>query len=403
MQTNSIPRHRAVEFGIYRDGDNNLDASQAEVLNQALAVSAKDSRVAFTVEDTTARSKDDLHTDRYVIVDGKVQQTQVSVPDDMASPENLAKFVARTLDEAERNGATQTWIDLVDHGAGDGGGLEADSTGHVMPMPKIANAIADGIALHAKEHPEDADRGVDGVVANQCLMSSLGFADALSHAGVKYLAASPETMVSPGVPSTVATAIAQHTDDPTAMADAVVGDVMGKKYDPGIGTRYGPAAAFDVIDLDGKKMRAVESSVKSLNDAIADAARHNRETRSAIRDDIKANDGMVRFPGSKGLPWHADRPAIATYTTLASDGRLDAGLRAKAHAASDAVRDLVMSHKESDNFAPFGGSDYSDAVGPTVHLPITQKQIDPWAPAVSETNNRFFQETDEAKVISAIA
>ena len=30
-------------------------------------------------------------------------------------------------------------------------------------MPDIAGAVADGVALHAKEHPEDAGRGVDGV------------------------------------------------------------------------------------------------------------------------------------------------------------------------------------------------------------------------------------------------
>jgi hypothetical protein len=41
----------------------------------------------------------------------------------------------------------------------------------------MAQAIADGVALHAKEHPEDAGRGVDGVVANQCLMDTLGFAE----------------------------------------------------------------------------------------------------------------------------------------------------------------------------------------------------------------------------------
>jgi hypothetical protein len=62
-----------------------------------------------------------------------------------------------------------------------------------MSMPDMAKAIADGIALHRKEHPEDANRTVDGVVANQCLMSTMGFADALSRVGVKYLAASPET------------------------------------------------------------------------------------------------------------------------------------------------------------------------------------------------------------------
>jgi hypothetical protein len=37
-----------------------------------------------------------------------------------------------------------------------------------------------------------SNRGVDGVVANQCLMNTMGFADALSRAGVKFLAASLE-------------------------------------------------------------------------------------------------------------------------------------------------------------------------------------------------------------------
>ena len=34
----------ALEFGIYRDGDNNLDHEQALVINQALNVSSRDSR-----------------------------------------------------------------------------------------------------------------------------------------------------------------------------------------------------------------------------------------------------------------------------------------------------------------------------------------------------------------------
>jgi len=62
-----------------------------------------------------------------------------------------------------------------------------------MSIPDMAKAIADGVALHAEEHPEDAGRTVDGVVANQCLMDTMGFADALSRVGVKYLAAFPET------------------------------------------------------------------------------------------------------------------------------------------------------------------------------------------------------------------
>ncbi len=46
--------------------------------------------------------------------------------------------------------------------------------------------------MHANEHPEDASRAIDGVVVDQCLMDTMGFANALSRAGVQYLAASLE-------------------------------------------------------------------------------------------------------------------------------------------------------------------------------------------------------------------
>jgi len=401
MQTTIVPAQRALEFGIYRDGDNNLDLSQNEVLRQAIDVSAKHPRIGFAVEDTTSGGGGALHTNDYAIAHGEIGDAHIGKAHDMASETNLARFVAHTLDEAQKSGAKQTWIDLVDHGAGDGGGLEADSTHHVMPMPKIAQAIADGVALHAKEHPEDAGRNVDGVVANQCLMASLGFADALSGVGVKYLAASPETMLSPGTPSTIAEAIASHEDDPQAMARAAVADVMRTKY--GVpGDTFGPAAAFDVLDLDPQKIATMRAGVKSLNDAMAAAARDPRE-RAALRDDIGSIDGMVRFPQSKGLPWHADRPAIATYDAIAKDTRLGDDVRTKALAAERDVNALVLAHRESHGFAPFGGSDYSDAAGPTVHLPTDKKQIDPWAPAISETDNAFYKATDAADLVNALA
>jgi hypothetical protein len=406
----ATPSRRSLEFGIYRDGDNNLDAIQESTLSQALQTSALDARIEFTVEDTTRLRSDgdsivsgSLHTERYVIADGDVARVHEGRAHDMSDESNLARFVARTLDDAERSGAKQTWIDLVDHGGGDGGGLETGD-GAVMPMPEIAKAIADGIALHAQTHPEDAGRGVDGIVANQCLMDTMGFADALSHTGVRYLAASPETMLAPGVPSNVAHAIASHESDPAAMAKAVVGDVMRTRYDAGGFGGFGPAAAFDVLDLDPAKIRQAEASIKSLNDDVA-AQATKTGVRDAVREDARAIDGMVRFPeGGKNLPWRADRPAIAFYDTLASDGRLDVTLRDDARAASDAVRDLVLAHRESDEFKPFGGADYSDAVGPTVHLPTSRREIDPWARAgVSEIDNDFYREVDEAKMTGVIA
>ncbi len=391
---------RSVQFGIYRDGDNNLDSNQCNVLGQAVAVSKHDGAVGFSVQDTTARNGEALHTNSYQIAGGRVQGVQVGKAHDMADPKNLAAFVAQTLDDAQRSGAKQSWIDLVDHGGGDGGGLEADSKHALMSMPGIAAAIAEGERIHAAAHPEDAGRSIDGVVANQCLMSTMGFADALSKVGVKYLAASPETMISPGTPSTVAASIADNVNDPSAMAHGVVNDVMKADYRID-GMPYAPAAAYDVLDLAPQKIGAAEHAIKKLDDALVQAAHHGE--RTAIRSDVAREDGMVRFPGSDGLPWHADRPAIATYGRIAADARLSAEVRADALGAESAVKNLVLAHAESSAYAPFGGSDYRDAAGPTVHLPTSRSQIDPWAPKVSETANAFYHATDEDQLAGVLA
>jgi len=409
MQNVSITptRPRALEFGIYRDGDNNLDASQAGVLAQAHSTSARDASIQFTVEDT-GRDGKRLVSEHYTIQDGitgpsdLLRSGQGDKAENMADPATLARFVKQTLDNAEASGSKQTWIDLVDHGAGDGGGLEADSFKGIMPMPQIAAAIAQGVAMHANEHPEDAGRRIDGVVANQCLMSSLGFADALSRAGVTYLAASPETMLSPGVPSTVAHDIAQHLDDPAVMAQAVVSDVMRTRYATGMGA-IAPAAAFDVLDLAPDKLTSAESAIKTFNDDASTAAT-NDAVRRALAADVGSVPGMVRFPeATSDMPWHADRPAIAVYDTLARDARLSQTLRNEARAAGDAVDALVLAHRESPHFAPFGGSSYRDAAGPTIHAPLSSKQADPWAPAVSETHNAFYKAVDQERFANALA
>ena len=400
MQTILAPR-RTLEFGIYRDGDNNLDAIQESAVAQAIGVSRHDARVAFAVEDTTSHGGDSLETDRFDVADGRITHARSGAAQEMSDPHTLAAFVAHTLDEAEARGTNQTWLDLVDHGGGDGGGLET-SDGHVMPMPQIARAIADGIALHARAHPQDAGRRIDGVVANQCLMATMGFADALSRVGVRYLAASPETMVAPGVPTSVADAIAKNESNPAAMAHAVVGDVMATKYDAGPLGAFTAAGAFDVLDLDRKKLARAEYAIKRLNDALT-ANAEDSTTRRAVRQDVASVDGMARIPDGDALPWRADRPAIAVYERIAGDTRLRAGTRKDANAAAEAVRDLVLAHRESAHFGPLGGADYRDAVGPTVHLPTSRKQIDPWAPAVRETDNAFYRAVDAPSLTRAIA
>lgn len=400
MQAVGPTPRRNLEFGIYRDGDNNLDQSQAVTLGQAVAVSKADSSIDFAIEDTTSRRGDGLQTFDYGIADGVVHNAHDGIGANMASPENLARFVAHTLDEAQKNGAKQTWIELSDHGAGDGGGLQADSSGAIMSIDGMAAAIAKGVAMHAQAHPEDADRKVDGVAANQCLMSSLGFADELSHAGVKFLAASPETMLSPGTPTTVAHAIAQHLDDPAAMADAVCKNVMRFHYGTGQ-QKWQPAACFDVLDLSATKWSAVESDLRTLNDAIGNA---NYAEIAAIRSDARSIDGMVRFPdATPDMPWHADRPAIKLYDTLASDARLGNEIREAAKRTSAAIGGTVLAHAESGRFAPFGGAGYHDATGPTVHFPVSDAQIDPWSPGVSETDNTFYKRVDGAAIANTIA
>jgi hypothetical protein len=396
----------AVQFGLYRDGENNLDTVQSPVIDQAFAVSERDHRVAFTVEDTTARRDftgiTSARTESYAIRDGDVDgKVSVDAPHDPSSRANLAAFVARTLDAAEHNGATQTWLDLVDHGGGDGGGLESDAHKSIMSSTDMAGAIADGLALHAKEHPEDADRKIDGVVANQCLMSTLGFADALSRDGVRYLAASPETMLAPGVPTGVAEDIAAHLDDPAAMAAAVVKDTMNTRYGmPGMGT-YGPAAAMDVLDLDPQKIATMRNAVKALDGALASSARGSDAAAGAILDDANAVDGMVRFDDGS-LPWHADRPAIALYDTFAADTRLSGDVRNAAAAASKSIAGLVLAHAESRAFPPFGGTSYRDAVGPTVHFATSPDQLDPWAPKISETHTAFYKDVGASKLDHAL-
>jgi hypothetical protein len=232
-------------------------------------------------------------------------------------------------------------------------------------------------------------------------MSTLGFADALSQDGVKYLAASPETMLAPGVPTGVAEDIASHEDDPAAMARAVVKDTMHARYGvPGMGT-YAPAAAMDVLDLDPQKIGAMRAAVKHLDASLASTARGSDAAQDVILDDARSVDGMVRFDHGS-LPWHADRPAIALYNAFASDTRLSHDLRQLAADAAKVVGDLVLAHGESRGFAPFGGKSYGDAAGLTVHFATSRDELNPWAPKVSETNTAFYQEVGAAKLDRAL-
>ncbi|MBV8244536.1 MAG: hypothetical protein JOZ38_01305, partial [Candidatus Eremiobacteraeota bacterium] len=67
------------------------------------------------------------------------------------------------------------------------------------------------------------------------------------------------------------------------------------------------------------------------------------------------------------------------------------------------VRATVLAHAESADVRAFGDASYNDAAGPTVHFPVSAHEFDPWAPRVSETNNRFYRAVDGEAVARAIA
>jgi len=411
METQPLAQHVAanpVVFGVYRDGDNNLDEAQERNVSDFVQTTAANPALKVVAENTTALpttpfKAGDLRTEDSIIQSGHQHVLRVRPPVDMSSRKTLGDFVRRTLESKASDPAfarAGVWIDLVDHGGGDGGGLEADSSGGCMSMEDIAGAIADGRAAFRRAHP-GGDDTVTGVVANQCLMATIGFADSLSRAGVKYLAASPETMLTPGVPSAkVADALTKSGD---AWPQAVVDATMRARYGPAQDT-YHPAAAFDVLDLDPKKLGAVRDAVRSFNDSVAALKRSDggAELVGEVKSDVRAERGMVRFDHSADLPWHADRPAEAVYDRIAQDTRLPAGVRDAARGASAAIADLVLAHAEADDFGPFHAS-YSDAVGPTEHLPVTRRSYDTWADnGTSETHNAFYDAVDGRELARAI-
>ena len=387
---------RHVVFGVYRDGDNNLDAAQERNVTDFVRETRANSALKVVAEDTTALPRapfrqGDLRTEWSVIQGGAQHVVRIESARDMSSRATLAAFVDRTLEARVSDPAfkgADVWLDLVDHGAGDGGGLQSDANGGgCMPMEDIAGAISDGRSQFLKKHP-GADASVAGVPANQCLMATLGFADALSRSGVKYLAASPETMLTPGVPSAKIADVLTRGGD---WAKNVVDTTMQTGYGDGR-SQYHPAAAFDVFDLDPGKVAALRSAVRTFNDSVAglDRLTNGADLLHDVRSDIRAVPGMARFDHTSDMVYHADRPAEAVYDRISNDRRLPTSVRDAAGVARGAVDSIVLAHSEYSWFAEFHAS-YADAAGPTSHIPLSPGQYDPWSSGgVTETHNEFF-------------
>src|SRR5215472_7191897 len=153
--------HQPVVFGVFRDGDNNLDAAQERNVTDFVAATARDRALKVVAEDTTALPRapfgfGDLRTEQSIIQNGSQHIVRVTSPADMSDRSTLASFVERTLEARAKDpafAAAPVWIDLVDHGGGDGGGLEADSSGGFMSIEDIAGAISDGRERFRTAHP----------------------------------------------------------------------------------------------------------------------------------------------------------------------------------------------------------------------------------------------------------
>ena len=211
---------------------------------------------------------------------------------------------------------------------------------------------------------------------------------------------SPETMLAPGVPS--AKVAVDLTDaDASRWPQAVVDDTMRTRYGS---DGYHPAAAFDVLDLEPKKMDAIRQAVSAFYGSVEALPRHGdaADAVADVKTDMSAVKGMARFDHSADMPWHADRPAIAVFDRVAADDRLPQNVRDAASRASTAVRAIVLAHGEAKFFGPFRTS-YADAAGPTAHLPTTRKSYDGWAEAgVTETHNDFFDAVDGRGLARAV-
>ena len=150
IQVAAAPARHPIVFGVYRDGDNNLDAVQERNVTDFVATTAANPALKVVAEDTTSLPRapfhaGDLRTESSVIQDGKQRIVRVTNAHDMSDRATLAAFFERTLSEKASDvsfARAPVWIDLVDHGGGDGGGLEADSSGGFMSMEDIAGAIA---------------------------------------------------------------------------------------------------------------------------------------------------------------------------------------------------------------------------------------------------------------------
>ncbi len=176
------------------------------------------------------------------------------------------------------------------------------------------------------------------------------------------------------------------------------------KYDAGGLRRFEPAAAFDVLDLNpSNSMRwNVRSGFERRRWERRPHARACAASCARMRGQSTAWCGFRKANQTcRGAPIARQSRFITRWRRMDVSTR-DSAVMLRAPRARSAI--LVLAHRESDDFAPFGELDYSDAVGPTVHLPTSRRQIDPWAShGVVETDNAFYRNVDQGEMTRALA
>src|SRR5258708_5363351 len=92
-----------VVFGVYRDGDNNLDSVQERNVTDFVREPRSDPALKVVAEDTTGVPrapfrKGDLRTEWSTIEGGAQHVVSIESPRDMSDRASLAAFVNRTLE-----------------------------------------------------------------------------------------------------------------------------------------------------------------------------------------------------------------------------------------------------------------------------------------------------------------
>ena len=399
----------SIEVGYFRDGANNLDGPDSILDGQVQEASQRDPRIRINAEVLTGvYGHGGLRTYFWKVDHGVVSQVRMEDFHDMAGRSELANFIAATEEDAYLHHRKHVYLFLVDHGAGDAGcnfTQEPDGSIQHTSLDTLRGAINDGNALEKKREPGDINAHIELVEYHECFMATIRDAETLSAAGVRYVLATSESSMAPGVSGYTLLDLAAHANDPQAQGRALVDRVMNTIYEVnehGHLILYHPVANFMMLDLDPKKIGPLKMEERKLNHELMYYLSISPLFRKDLLEDINSVQGMDRdqsqgafLAGSQGRsPWRSDRPSVAVYMTIADDPRLPPVVQHDAALLAFLIMSIVIYHAESKN--------YLDAGSPTIHFPTSIPDIDPCAPAIEETDNAESYLNGQNALISAL-